>query len=76
MAEIKYKITDHIATLSTTEHGWTVELNLISWNDHQPKLDIRSWSPNHERMGKGVTLTNEEGQKLAISLQEYLKTTE
>lgn len=73
MIDIKYEITEHIATLSTTEHGWTVELNLVSWNEHLPKLDIRSWSPSHERMGKGVTLSDEEGDKLVTSLQAYLQ---
>ncbi len=39
-------------------------MNLISWNDREPKYDIRDWSPDHEKMGKGVTLTTEEWQQL------------
>ncbi|KEF39647.1 hypothetical protein M670_00668 [Schinkia azotoformans MEV2011] len=64
MAELKFEITEHIATLSESSKGWTKELNLISWNGREPKYDIRDWAPNHEKMGKGVTITKEELGKL------------
>ncbi|SER43196.1 hypothetical protein SAMN04487944_10499 [Gracilibacillus ureilyticus] len=64
MAGIKYEIVEHIATLSESEKGWKKEVNLVSWNDREPKYDIRDWSPDHEKMGKGVTLTLEEWQTL------------
>lgn len=60
MPEIKYEITKAIGTLSESSKGWKKELNLISWNDKEPKYDIRDWAPDHEKMGKGVTLTKEE----------------
>lgn len=60
MADIKYEIVRHIATLSTSSRGWTKELNLVAWNGRAPKYDLRDWSPDHEKMGKGVTLTGEE----------------
>lgn len=60
MAEFKYEIVDKVAILSESSKGWTKELNLISWNDREPKFDIREWSPDGEKMGKGVTLTHEE----------------
>ena len=37
----------------------------MSWNDREPKYDIREWAPDHERMGKGVSLTEEELLALA-----------
>ena len=55
--EIKFEITDHLATLSTSPKGWTKELNLVSWNGAAAKYDIRDWSPDHSKMGKGVTLS-------------------
>lgn len=64
MAEIKYEITEELAVLSESSRGWTKEINLVSWNDRDPKLDIREWSPEHERMGKGVTLSKEEAKLL------------
>lgn len=64
MAEIKYEITEELAVLSESAKGWTKELNMVSWNDRDPKFDIREWSPEHERMGKGVTLNREEMKKI------------
>ena len=60
MAEFKYDIVEKIAVLSESSKGWRKELNLISWNDRDPKYDIREWSPDGDKMGKGVTLTDEE----------------
>lgn len=64
MADIKYEIIKEIGVLSENAKGWRKELNLISWNDAAPKYDIREWAPGHEKMGKGVTLTKEEVEKL------------
>ena len=64
MADIKFEITEHIGTLSEGSKGWTKEINRVSWNDREPKIDIREWSPDHIKMGKGITLTDEEAQKL------------
>lgn len=60
MAEIKFEIKESIGVLSESSKGWTKELNLVSWNDREPKYDIREWSPDHGRMGKGITLSKEE----------------
>lgn len=64
MPDIKFEITKHIGILSQGSKGWTKELNLVSWNDREPKYDIRDWDETHEKMGKGVTLLNEEIGKL------------
>ncbi|MBM7656299.1 YdbC family protein [Neobacillus cucumis] len=64
MADIKYEIIQTIAVLSENAKGWKKELNLISWNGREPKFDIRDWSDNHEKMGKGITLSKEEIDKL------------
>ncbi|MCM3569306.1 YdbC family protein [Neobacillus mesonae] len=60
MADIKFEIHKTIAVLSESQKGWKKELNLISWNGREPKYDIRDWSENHEKMGKGLTLTKDE----------------
>ncbi|MEG1462570.1 MAG: PC4/YdbC family ssDNA-binding protein [Anaerorhabdus sp.] len=59
--------------LSENSKGWTKELNLISWNDGAPKYDIRDWAPEHEKMGKGTTLTQEELMKLKEILENINK---
>ena len=68
MVEIKYDIVEKIAVLSESSKGWTKELNLISWNDRDPKYDIREWSPDHAKMGKGITLSEEEVEVLKKAL--------
>lgn len=60
MAAIKCEIKETVGTLSENNKGWSKELNLISWNDREPKYDIRDWAPEHEKMGKGVTLSADE----------------
>jgi hypothetical protein len=70
MANIKYEIVETIAQLSESSKGWIKELNLISWNDRDPKYDLRDWSPEHEKMGKGVTLSTEELKKLRDILNQ------
>jgi len=68
MVEFKYEIVERIAVLSESSKGWTKELNLISWNGREAKYDIREWSPDNEKMGKGVTLTDEEISQLKKAL--------
>mgnify|MGYP001094877206 CR=1 FL=1 len=64
MREIQYEIVKEIAVLSTGDSGYTKEINLISWNGKEPKYDIRSFSPNREKCGKGITLNADEAAAL------------
>ena len=64
MKEIQYEIVKEIAVLSTSDSSYTKEINLISWNGNEPKYDIRSFSPNREKCGKGITLTADVGGKI------------
>lgn len=63
--DIKYEIERTIGVISQSASGWSKELNLVSWNGNPPKFDIRDWSPDHSKMGKGITLTDEEFGVLA-----------
>ena len=72
MADIKYDIVEELGVLSESAKGWTKELNLISWNGGTPKYDIRDWAPEHEKMGKGVTLSEEEAKQLRELLSAKL----
>ena len=69
MAEFKFDIVENIGVLSENDKGWRKELNFVSWNEREPKYDIREWDPEHNRMAKGITLTKEE----AVALYELLK---
>ncbi|WP_186575837.1 YdbC family protein [Aquibacillus kalidii] len=60
MAELKYEIVKNIGVIGESPKGWKKEVNLVSWNGREPKYDIRDWAPDHEKMGKGITLSSEE----------------
>ena len=61
---LKIEIINEIGVLSNSGK-WRIELNRISWNEQEPKYDIRRWAPDHEKMGKGITLSDDELLKLA-----------
>lgn len=68
MADFKYEIIENVGTISSGSRGWNKELNFISWNDREPKFDIRDWADDHSKMGKGVSLTKDE----LIALRDLL----
>lgn len=68
MDNFSYEIVEEIAVLSENPKGRRKELNLVSWNGRPPKFDLRDWSPGHEKMGKGLTLSNEEFTELKKAL--------
>ena len=72
MADIKYEIIKKIGMLSESGSGWAKQLNLISWNDREPKYDLRDWSADGTKMGKGVTLSKAE----LLALKELLNSME
>ncbi|MFH2103411.1 MAG: PC4/YdbC family ssDNA-binding protein [Chloroflexota bacterium] len=72
MSDIKFEVIQKIGVLSKSNSGWAKELNLISWNEREPKYDLRDWAPDGEKMGKGVTLSREE----LLALKELLNTME
>ena len=73
MADIKYDILEELGVLSEIAKGWKKELNLISWNGGASKYDIRDWAPQHEKMGKGITLSKDEIKELYKILGKILK---
>jgi len=64
MADFSYEITRDLGVISENAKGWQTKLNMVSWNGKEPKYDIRSWSPDGERMGKGISLTEAEMEQL------------
>jgi hypothetical protein len=72
MSDIKYEIVQHFGLLSSSDSGWSKQLNLISWNERELKFDIRDWSGDGLKMGKGVTLTLNE----LLALRDLLNSME
>lgn len=71
--EITCKVEKAISVLSENNRGYTKEINLVSWNSALAKLDIREWHPDHEKCGKGITLSESEGRKLMEALIKYFE---
>jgi len=69
--EFKYEIVEEIGVISTSTSGWNREVNIVRWNEGKPKFDIRDWSPEHEKMGKGISMTSEEVALLKSILEEF-----
>ena len=64
MEDFSFEITEKVGVISESKGGWTLELNKVSWGGRPAKYDLRSWAPDHQKMGKGVTLSEEELKKL------------
>lgn len=71
--ELKFEIINSVGVISEQSSGWKKELNRISWNGGEPKYDLRDWSPDHEKMGKGITLTEEELRALKEIIDNEIK---
>ena len=76
MNQINYEIKERIGIISENKNGWTKELNLVSWNDNDPKYDIRDWNPTHDKMSRGITLTEKEADELSSLLNEEFNNNE
>lgn len=70
--EFKFEIIKHIGILCTNPSGWTKEVNVVKWNDAKPKMDIREWDTEHEKMSRGTSLNLEE----IINLRDILANTD
>ena len=73
MSDIKFEINKAFGEISTSRQGWTKELNMVSWNGKPAKYDLRDWSPEHEKMGKGVTLSEDEARRLYEILRDIFE---
>ena len=58
--DFSFEIVKNIGIVSEGKGGWNLELNLVSWSGRPAKSDLRSWSPDHQKMGKGSTFSKEE----------------
>ncbi len=66
-----WELVDHVGRLSTSQSGWQREVNIVAWNGAAPRLDIRDWNPEHNKMGRGITLNASEVLQLTSLLQQF-----
>ena len=70
---ISFTIENKIGILSESTKGWTKQLNIISWNGRESKYDIRDWSADYEKMGRGISLTIDELHELKKLIDQVIK---
>lgn len=70
--ELKYEIINSVGVVAEQPSGWKKELNRVSWNGGEPKYDLRDWSPDHKKMGKGITLTEADLRSLKAIIDEEI----
>ena len=70
MTDLKFEIKKTLGIIGEGTKGWKKEVNVVSWNDRKPKLDIRDWDETHEKMGKGVTLSKVEVEEFRKLLED------
>lgn len=75
--QMEYNLIASLGTISaqTDAHGnvLTKEVNVISWNGRTPRVDIREWDAEHERMSTGLALTFEEAKALNKALTQWIE---
>lgn len=78
MNDFNYEVKERIGIISVNdESGWTKELNVVSFNGRPAKFDVREWSPDHKKMSKGMTFTEEEMETIAALVADrYIKARE
>lgn len=69
--DITFEIVEHIGVIDiidNREEKWTKEVNVVAWNGGKPKIDIRDWSPDHQKMSRGITITEDQAMKMTKAL--------
>ena len=69
--DVTFEIAQHIGVISKYPTGWAKELNVVSWNGGNKKVDLRDWDPEHTHMSRGVTLHKDEALKLKELLNAF-----
>lgn len=69
--DITFEIVEHIGVIdeiSNRDEKWTKEVNVVAWNGGKPKIDVRDWNSSHDRMSRGITLTEDQAMKMTKAL--------
>jgi len=69
--EFKYEIEDIVGIVRENDtHDWVKAVLRIAWGDNPSTLDIRSINLKNKRLGKGISLSNEDADRLVNILLE------
>lgn len=68
--DVTFETVEQLGIISIQGNGWTKELNIVKWNGGAAKYDLRSWSPEHDKMSRGCTFHKAEMEALAKILKD------
>lgn len=69
--DLSYEIEEFVGSLKESDkHDWVKAVAKISWNGNPATNDIRNINPADNRIGKGISLSNEETDTLVDILLE------
>lgn len=74
--DVTFEIMEHIGVIdeiNNREEKWTKEINVVAWNGGKPKIDVRDWNSSHDRMSRGITLTEEQAEKMTKALVQRFR---
>ena len=74
--DVTFEIMEHIGVIdeiNNREEKWTKEINVVAWNGGKPKIDVRDWNSSHDRMSRGITLTEEQAEKMTTALVQRFR---
>lgn len=68
-----FKIHEEIAVISQKSGGWTLELNIVSFNGREPEYDLREWKDNHTRLHSGARFSESDLKTLMKFIKKRLE---
>lgn len=67
--EFSYELIEFLGSLNEKE-GWSKSVVRIAWGENPVTIDVRNMNIMAERMGKGISLSDEEADRLVDILLE------
>ena len=69
-----YKIEKHLGVFADKKNGYTKEVNVVSWGEYNPQIDIRMWKniEGDKMPCKGISLSRDEAEKVVLLLRDAL----
>jgi hypothetical protein len=69
--DFKFEIEEVIGVIKESDkHDWCKAITKISWNKNPATIDIRNINMSENKVGKGISLSDEEADKLTNILLE------
>lgn len=68
-----FKIHEKIGVVSEKLNGWTLELNVVSFNGRDAKYDLREWRNDHTELRTGARFSESDLKPLMELIRKHLE---